>query len=109
MSNNKNVRADKCGHYYEHDIFDGCPICAMKEGLEIRILELQNQSRKNLNKQELKNKIDSIIAISASSNYAAAHVQEDGLHLELIKTFCPEYVIKEVDRLTKTEFPRHYE
>lgn len=36
----------------------------------------------------------------------AQHADEDSLHLDLIKAFCPEWVIAEVDRLSAANFER---
>ena len=54
--------------------------------------------------EELKNKVDSIIACSGDDE--AAHGDEDDLHLEVIRKFCPEWVVAEIERLSNADFSR---
>lgn len=57
-----------------------------------------------MTEEELKQKVDEIIKISGDPEQA--HSNEDDLHIELIQEFCPNWVIKEVQRLSDTDFPR---
>lgn len=45
--------------------------------------------------------------IRISGDYEAAHSEEDKLHLRLIREFCPDWVVKEVERLSDADFPRY--
>ena len=56
--------------------------------------------------EQLKDEVDRIISISGDAEYA--HLDEDKLHLEVIRQFCPTWVVEEVDRLTSAKFPRWY-
>lgn len=57
-----------------------------------------------MNKEELKKRVDEIIKISWDDE--EAHSLEDDLHMELIKFFCPDYVKREINRLSKADFAR---
>lgn len=57
-----------------------------------------------MNKEDLRNRIDGIIALSRDDE--AAHAREDELHLEIIAEFCPEWVNEEVKRLSNANFAR---
>lgn len=57
-----------------------------------------------MTKKELKKKVDEIIALSFDDE--AAHSNEDDLHLEVIKLFCPDWVNREIDRLNEADFSR---
>lgn len=57
-----------------------------------------------MKEEELRQKVDNIISVSGDDEMA--HSQEDELHLEIIKEFCPDWVVKEVKRLSDTEFAR---
>ena len=35
-----------------------------------------------------------------------AHIDEDELHLQLIRLFCPQWVVDEIDRLSRADFAR---
>jgi len=74
--------------YYEYRY---CPICT-------------NLNNKRMEKEELKKEVDRIIAMSGDDE--AAHSSEDDLHLEVIKNFCPDWVVAEVERLSKADFAR---
>ncbi len=54
--------------------------------------------------KELKEKVDKIISYKGDPEMA--HSKEDDLHLEIIKEFCPDWVVKEIKRLTNVDFPR---
>lgn len=55
--------------------------------------------------EELAKQVDEIIFIGGDCE--AAHSEEDKLHLTLIREFCPEWVIEEIDRLNRADFPRY--
>lgn len=57
-----------------------------------------------MNEKELKKRVDSIIAVGGDDE--VAHGREDDLHIELIGLFCPEWVVKEVKRLSDADFAR---
>lgn len=57
-----------------------------------------------MNPEELKRRVDAIIA--KSDDDEMAHSDEDELHLRVIKEFCPDWVQAEIDRLTNTFFCR---
>jgi hypothetical protein len=61
--------------------------------------------KKKLLKADLKARIDNIIEIGKYDD-ESAHCSEDDLHRELIEEFCPEWVVKEIDRLSKADFAR---
>lgn len=52
----------------------------------------------------LKKKVDTIVAIAGDDE--AAHSEEDRLHLEVIREFCPPWVVSEIFRLSTTKFAR---
>lgn len=54
--------------------------------------------------KELEKRVDKIIEMSGDAE--AAHSAEDELHLELIEEFCPEWIVKEVKRLSYADFQR---
>lgn len=54
--------------------------------------------------EQLKEKVMKIIASAGDDE--AAHSMEDDLHLEIIKAFCPDWVVKEVETLSKADFQR---
>lgn len=53
---------------------------------------------------ELKEKVNNIIAQSGDDE--GAHSSEDSLHLEVIRAFCPPWVVAEIDRLSEAKFAR---
>ena len=57
-----------------------------------------------MTEKELKQKVDDIIAISGDDE--AAHSREDDLLIELISEFCPDWVKKEITRLSNADFCR---
>lgn len=57
-----------------------------------------------MTEEDLKKKVDEIIAVASDDE--RAHGEEDNLHLEIIKQFCPDWVNKEVDRLSAADFAR---
>ena len=57
-----------------------------------------------MDKKALKQEVDDIIRVSDDDELA--HNREDILHLEVIREFCPEWVVKEVDRLDEADFHR---
>lgn len=57
-----------------------------------------------MKKEELKNKVNDVISMAGDDE--AAHAYEDELHLEVIKEFCPDWVVKEINRLSKADFAR---
>lgn len=57
-----------------------------------------------MTKEELKDRVDTIIAISSDDE--AAHSEEDNLHLDVIKAFCPDWVVAEIERLSAADFNR---
>lgn len=54
--------------------------------------------------EQLKEKVDQIIA--GASDDEAAHGAEDDLHIEVIKAFCPDWVVAEIERLSNADFAR---
>ena len=58
-----------------------------------------------MGRKELKEKVDTIIGHMLDDE--KAHSLEDELHLEIIRTFCPDWVVAEVNRLRKVGFSRH--
>ena len=60
-----------------------------------------------MNKRELKERVGKIIETGAWDD-ESAHYEEDGLHMELIKEFCPEWVKVEIERLSNATFARWY-
>lgn len=62
-----------------------------------------------ITKHILSEKVDSIIKIiEDSDDDAAAHAEEDSLRLEVIREFCPDWVVAEIERLKETDFARWY-
>lgn len=57
-----------------------------------------------MGKEELKKRIDAIIAMSRDDE--VAHSEEDTLHLEVINKFCPDWVADEISRLSDADFER---
>jgi len=57
-----------------------------------------------MTQETLKKEVDRIIAMSGDDE--AAHSAEDDLHLLVIGTFCPSWVVSEIARLSITEFNR---
>lgn len=57
-----------------------------------------------MDKDILTEKVDKIIARGGDPE--AAHSYEDDLHLEVIREFCPEWVVSEIQRLTDADFAR---
>lgn len=53
---------------------------------------------------ELKDKVDRVIGMAGDDEIA--HSEEDNLHLEIIESFCPEWVKAEVKRLSEADFAR---
>ena len=58
-----------------------------------------------MTRDELKTRVDQIIKVGAHDD-EAAHAVEDVLHRELIATYCPKWVVAEVDRLSAADFDR---
>lgn len=52
----------------------------------------------------LKKRVDRII--EQISDPEMAHSDEDDLHREIIASFCPPWVQKEINRLSEADFPR---
>ena len=48
--------------------------------------------------------MEAIIAVADDDE--RAHGMEDDLHLEVINAFCPDWVVREVKRLSETKFAR---
>jgi hypothetical protein len=59
---------------------------------------------KAMNQDELKQRVDAVIAMSGDDE--AAHSAEDALHVDVIRAFCPEWVQAEIARLTEADFCR---
>lgn len=57
-----------------------------------------------MTKEELKKRVDAIIDMSGDDE--VAHSREDDLHIEIINTFCPDWVKEEVKRLSDADFAR---
>lgn len=57
-----------------------------------------------MTKEQLKQRIDTIIAIAGDDE--VAHAEEDELHVDVIKEFCPQWVTEEIQRLSDTDFAR---
>lgn len=58
-----------------------------------------------MKEETLKQRIDNIISVGKGDD-EAAHGYEDDLHLELIDEYCPDWVVKEIERLSKADFAR---
>ncbi len=56
-----------------------------------------------MTRNELRQAVDLIIA---DGDDEAQHLMEDGLHLDVIFAFCPEWVQAEIDRLSAADFHR---
>jgi hypothetical protein len=54
--------------------------------------------------EELRQRVDAVIAKSGDDE--AAHGDEDRLHLDLIRAFCPVWVRVEIQRLSDADFGR---
>jgi len=59
-----------------------------------------------MDEKELKKAVDDIIA--KIDDDEGAHCEEDDLHLKVIEKFCPEWVVKEIKRLSSADFARWY-
>lgn len=57
-----------------------------------------------MSEEELKAKVNRVIKMAGDDE--AAHSEEDDLHLEVIEAFCPDWVKKEIKRLSKADFAR---
>lgn len=57
-----------------------------------------------MTEQQLKKEVDDIISMSGDDE--AAHSNEDRLHLQVIKEFCPQWVRIEIERLNNADFAR---
>lgn len=57
-----------------------------------------------MTKEKLIKKVDEIIDASGDDEHA--HSCEDALHLEVIRKFCPSWVVDEINRLDKADFAR---
>lgn len=58
-----------------------------------------------MTEEELENRVKEIIRIG-EEDPEAAHSDEDNLRLELIGNYCPDWVVKEIDKLSNADFPR---
>lgn len=56
-------------------------------------------------KSKLKKRVSEIIEIG--EDHERAHAEEDSLHIEIIKEFCPKWVIAEIDRLSVADFHKY--
>jgi len=65
---------------------------------------IKKMDTKKLDEKSLKIMVDKIISISNDDE--AAHSEEDDLHLVIIEQFCPEWVKKQVNRLSESDFCR---
>jgi len=54
--------------------------------------------------KQLKEKIIQVLEVSDDAEIA--HSREDALHLELIREFCPDWVVAEIERLSNADFAR---
>ncbi len=58
-------------------------------------------------REQLRREADGILADYAKNrDDEQAHIDEDRLHLAVIKAFCPDWVVAEIDRLSKADFAR---
>lgn len=57
-----------------------------------------------MTREELKTRIEKII--ERGGDPETAHSMEDDLHIDIIKSFAPEWVTEEVQRLSDVDFPR---
>ncbi|MDJ0454377.1 hypothetical protein [Gordonia amicalis] len=57
----------------------------------------------DINETSLTEFVDLIIS---DNDDEAQHANEDELHLALIRRFCPDWVVAEVDRLAAADFER---
>lgn len=62
-----------------------------------------------MNEKQLRARVNKIIKqIKEDADNEQAHCDEDALHQDIIDEFCPEWVKKEVDRLSEEDFTRWY-
>lgn len=54
--------------------------------------------------EQLKDRVIEVLALTRDPE--AAHSAEDKLHRDVIKAFCPEWVVAEIDRLSAADFKR---
>lgn len=59
---------------------------------------------KKLDRKELHKRVNEVLEVDV--DYELQHGLEDRLHLEIIKQFCPSWVLTEVKRLSDDDFPR---
>ena len=59
-----------------------------------------------MTEDELRRKVDDIIHMGEHVDAEQGHGDEDDLHLTLIREFCPDWVVAEIDRLHASNFPR---
>lgn len=57
-----------------------------------------------MTEDELKQRVDAVIATAGDDEIA--HGNEDALHLDVIRAFCPDWVVAEVQRLSDADFSR---
>lgn len=57
-----------------------------------------------MDKEDLSAKVDRIISMSGDDE--VAHSEEDKLRLSVIRQWCPDWVIGEIERLRKADFER---
>ena len=62
------------------------------------------EKKRSMTKEQLKNRVANIIALSGDPE--AAHSEEDALYREIIKELCPSWVVREINKLSKADFPR---
>ena len=54
-----------------------------------------------MNKEKLKEQVDYVISLAGDDEIA--HSREDELRLEVIREFCPDWVVEEIEGVTKAE------
>lgn len=56
-----------------------------------------------MKKEDLLKKINEVLI---EGDPEAQHSKEDELHLEVIREFCPRWVVEEINKLSDADFPR---
>lgn len=57
-----------------------------------------------MTEDELKQRVDAVLAVCDDDE--VGHMKEDALHLDVIRAFCPDWVVAEIQRLSDADFSR---
>lgn len=57
-----------------------------------------------MTEDELKRRVDEVIAEADHDDWETAHSMEDALHLDVISAFCPQWAQAEIRRLSNATF-----